>query len=115
MDASIRISFGCNIYHNHTFESSYGENSLSAIKNKKASLNVLMIASIGMMTILVNLIALFFGNETKVIDNAIQKTYTFGSIIVTTLQMYQAVFGAVSLSLLSSSFISPAGECNSGL
>ena len=66
MDASIRISFGCNIYHNHTFESSYGENSLSAIKNKKASLNVIMIASIGMMTILVNLIALFFGNETKV-------------------------------------------------
>lgn len=67
------------------------------LKNKKASLNVTMIASIGMMTILVNLIALLFGNETKVIDNAIQKTYTFGSIIVTTPQMYQAVFGAVSL------------------
>lgn len=67
------------------------------LKNKNASLNVTMIASIGMMTILVNLIALFFGNETKVIDNSIQRTYTFGQVIVTTPQMFQAIFGTVSI------------------
>ena len=34
-------------------------------KIKKASLNVVMIASIGVMTILVNMISLCFGNETR--------------------------------------------------
>jgi branched-chain amino acid transport system permease protein len=53
---------------------------------KKSSLNVVMISSIGVMTILVNVVALFFGNETKVIDNTIQRVFTFGDIIVTTPQ-----------------------------
>lgn len=60
--------------------------------NKKSSLNVAMISSIGLMTILVNSVALFFGNETKVIDNSIQRTYNF---IITTPQMYQLVGGMV--------------------
>ena len=34
------------------------------LKNKKASLNVAMIASIGLMTVLINTIAMCFGNET---------------------------------------------------
>lgn len=67
------------------------------LKNKKASLNVTMIASIGVMTILVNLIAMFFGNETKVIDNSLLQTYTFGRLIITTPQMYQAVIGTLAI------------------
>ena len=63
------------------------------LKLKKASLNVAMIASIGVMTILVNLIAMFFGNDTKVIDNSIQKTFVYGDIIITTPQMYQLLGG----------------------
>lgn len=69
------------------------------LKRRKASLNVMMIASIGLMTILVNVIAMFYGNETKVIDNVIQKTYTFGELIITTPQMYQLVIGSVVLIL----------------
>lgn len=61
--------------------------------NKKSSLNVAMISSIGLMTILVNSVALFFGNETKVIDNSIQRTYNYGELIITTPQMYQLVGG----------------------
>ena len=61
--------------------------------NKKSSLYVVMIASIGLMTVLVNLVAMLFGNETKVINNAIQKTYTFGEIIITTPQMLQLIVG----------------------
>ena len=69
------------------------------LKRRKASNNVAMIASIGMMTVIINLIAMFFGNETKVIDNTIHPSFTFGNIIVTTPQMWQLVVGGAVLAL----------------
>ncbi len=67
------------------------------LKAKKSSLNVMMIASIGVMTLLTNLIAMLFGNETKVVDNTIQPTYIYGSLIITTPQMYQLIIGSVAI------------------
>lgn len=67
------------------------------LKNRKASLNVVMIASIGLLTVIVNLIAMFFGNETKVVDNSIQQPLVLGNIIVTMPQMWQLVVGACLL------------------
>ena len=67
------------------------------LKKKKASLNVIMIASIGLMTVIINVIAMFFGNETKVIDNSILQSLTFGDIIITTPQKYQALIGLSTL------------------
>jgi branched-chain amino acid transport system permease protein len=67
------------------------------LKNKKASLNVAMIASIGAMTVIVNTIAMCFGNETKVVENAILQPLTFGDIIITTPQKYQALIGIAVL------------------
>lgn len=67
------------------------------LKNRKASLNVAMIASIGLMTVIINTIAMFFGNETKVVENSILKPFSFGDIIITTPQMYQAVIGIIAL------------------
>ena len=67
--------------------------------NKKSSLNVMMISSIGVMAILINLIALFFGNETKVLDNSIQKVFTFHDIIITTPQMYQLIVGILAIAV----------------
>lgn len=64
---------------------------------KKSSLNVVMISSIGLMTILVNAVAMFFGNETKVIDNSIQRTYNWGEVIITTPQMIQLLVGSVAI------------------
>lgn len=64
---------------------------------KKSSLNVVMISSIGLMTVLVNLVAMLFGNETKVIDNSIQSTYTWGEIIITTPQMIQMLTGLTAI------------------
>ena len=69
------------------------------LKKRKASNNVAMIASIGMMTVIVNLLAMFFGNETKVIDNTIHKTFVMGNLIITTPQMWQLVVGASVLAL----------------
>ena len=67
------------------------------LKRRKAALNVAMIAAIGLMTVLINLIAMFFGNETKVIDNTIQPTFSLGELILTTPQMYQAVIGTITI------------------
>ena len=67
------------------------------LKNRKASLNVAMIASIGLMTVIINTIAMFFGNETKVVENSILKPFSYGDIIITTPQMYQAVIGIIVL------------------
>ena len=69
------------------------------LKRKKASLNVSMIASIGMMTVIVNVIAMCFGNETKVVENTILQPLTFGDIIITTPQKYQALIGIVALAI----------------
>ena len=67
------------------------------LKNKNASLNVAMVASIGAMTVIVNTIALCFGNEIKIIENSILQSLTFGEIIITTPQKYQALVGIVVL------------------
>ena len=67
------------------------------LKNKNASLNVAMIASIGTMTVIINTIAMCFGNETKVIENAIYQPLIYGDIIITIPQKYQALIGIVVL------------------
>ena len=69
------------------------------LKNKKASLNVAMIASIGLMTVIINTIAMCFGNETKVVENAILQPLTFGDIVITTPQKYQSVVGIAVLAV----------------
>lgn len=69
------------------------------LKNRKASNNVAMIASIGMMTVIVNLLAMFFGNETKVIDNTIHRSFSIGNIIITTPQMWQLVVGSIVIAI----------------
>lgn len=70
-----------------------------SLKNRKASNNVAMIASIGMMTVIVNLLAMFFGNETKVIDNTIHRSFSVGNIIITTPQMWQLVVGGIVIAI----------------
>jgi branched-chain amino acid transport system permease protein len=66
---------------------------------RKASLNVTMIASIGIMTILINVVALIFGNETKVLDSGTQQIFTFGELIINTPQMLQAGIGIVLIGI----------------
>lgn len=63
------------------------------LKKRQSSLNVMMIASIGVMTIMVNSIALFFGHEAKFVNTAIQQTFNFENIVLTTPQMWQLTVG----------------------
>lgn len=67
------------------------------MKNRNASPGVTMIASIGAMIVIVNTIAMCFGNETKVIENAIVGPLIFGDIIITIPQMFQALVGIAVL------------------
>jgi branched-chain amino acid transport system permease protein len=52
-----------------------------------------MISSIGVMTVLINVIAILFGNETKVLENSIQRVFTFGEVIITNPQLWQMIAG----------------------
>ena len=69
------------------------------LKKRKASNNVAMIASIGMMTVIVNLLAMCFGNETKMIDNVTHTPFPLGNAIITVPQMWQLVVGCIVISV----------------
>ena len=69
------------------------------LRKKKSSLNVMMIASIGLMTIIVNLISMIFGNETKVIDSATLSTYSLGELVITAPQFYQFIFACIAIAI----------------
>jgi len=61
------------------------------LNRAKASQNVIMISSIGVMIVVVNMIAMFYGSETKVLNAEISSSVTFGHIILTTVQMSQII------------------------
>lgn len=69
------------------------------LKKRKASNNVAMIASIGMMTVIINLLAMFFGNEAKIIDNTEGAPFLLGRLIITAKQMWQLGIGTTLLIL----------------
>lgn len=66
---------------------------------KKASDEVILISSLGVMIIIINLVALFYGNETKIIDNNIAKSISIGEIIVTYPQIYGLLFSILFIVL----------------
>ena len=61
------------------------------LRKKNASLLVALLSSIGVYTVSVNLIAMVFGNETKVLRPGIEKTYEFGNVILTRIQLAQVL------------------------
>ena len=69
------------------------------LRNKNSSLNVIMIASIGLMTVIVNIIAMVFGNETKVVENSVLRTFRFGDLIITTPQLYQIIVAVIAITV----------------
>jgi len=70
------------------------------LEKRRNSLNTIMIASIGVFTILINLIAILFGNENKILSNEIIQAITFGNIIITQMQLCQLSVSAITISLI---------------
>ena len=58
---------------------------------RKASSGVALVSSIGIYIFMVNLIALLFGNETKILSPGIEKTYEFGGVILTRIQIIELI------------------------
>lgn len=71
------------------------------LHRKNASDNVCMISSIGLMTIFINVVALIFGNETKVIKSSGAQYVDICNIILTGPQLYQIIFGLIALVLFA--------------
>jgi branched-chain amino acid transport system permease protein len=63
------------------------------LDRKKASSAVLMISSFGVYIVGVNAVAMFFGNESKILRSGIEDTYHIGSVILTRIQLLQIVCG----------------------
>lgn len=61
------------------------------LRKKKASLLVALLSSIGVYTVVINVIAMLFGNETKILRPGIEKTYQFGNVILTRIQLAEVV------------------------
>jgi len=72
------------------------------LSKKKSSNEVILISSLGIMVVIINVIAIFYGNETKIINSSISGSISFGDIIITHNQLWQ--FG-VSVFVLIISFI----------
>ncbi len=62
----------------------------------KSSTGVVMIASLGILIIAENMIALFFGNEVKTISNTIEPSVVLGGLRFTRIQLIQ-FFGGIGL------------------
>jgi len=58
---------------------------------------VAFLSSLGLYVAIVNIVALFFGNETKVLRPGIEKAYHFGSVILTSTQLAQILVALVLL------------------
>lgn len=69
------------------------------LSKKSSSHNIIMISSIGIMIVVINTIALLYGNETKILNQNISKTLSFGSIIITYTQLAQFLVGSFLLSV----------------
>lgn len=65
---------------------------------KGGALNSILISSIGVMIILINLIAIIFGNETQVISNEISNILHWYNTIITYNQIIQLIVSLIIIS-----------------
>jgi branched-chain amino acid transport system permease protein len=67
------------------------------LHNKRFPLVVFIISSIGAMIVLINVIALIWGNEMKILNPAISKVFNLGGILITDMQIYQLVISIMMI------------------
>ena len=65
------------------------------LAKRSASAAVVLISSLGVQIVFENLIALGFGNQTQILRAGVERTFSFGSIILTQVQIAQAIVGIV--------------------
>ncbi len=68
-------------------------------KRRKTSDDALMISSFGVYIFTINLIALLAGNETKILNPGVEKTFQFGNVILTRIQIISFIVFALIFAL----------------
>jgi len=63
------------------------------LAKRSASSAVVLISSLGVLIVFENLIALGFGNQTQILRAGVERTVSIGSIILTQVQISQAIVG----------------------
>ena len=66
---------------------------------KNASFGSILIASLGLFIVLVNLLAMVFGNELQTVQRALVTSYRLGPIIFTKLQLIDLFVGTATIGL----------------
>jgi branched-chain amino acid transport system permease protein len=70
------------------------------LHKKGFPLVLFIISSIGAMIVLINVIALIWGNETKILNPGMNKVFNIGEILITDMQMYQFMASAIVITLV---------------
>jgi branched-chain amino acid transport system permease protein len=65
------------------------------LERKKSSVNVITVSSIGVMTVIINLIAMIYGNDMKTIRDGISGSVRFFNIVIVNTQLYQLVISVL--------------------
>jgi branched-chain amino acid transport system permease protein len=75
-----------------------------SLEKKNASAGVKFISSLAIYIFIVNIVALTYGNETKILSEGLSDSLSFGNVILTKIQIYQFI-SFLMLFILSYSFI----------
>lgn len=59
------------------------------LDRRRASSLVMLLTSLGLYIVVVNVIALLFGNGTKVVRSGVDQTYLLGDLVVSRVQLFQ--------------------------
>jgi len=63
------------------------------LERRDATSGVLFIASLGLYILIVNIVALFFGNEIQIVSKGIEPSFSFGPFVLTRMQVVQFFAG----------------------
>ena len=58
---------------------------------------MIIIASLGIYILIANVIALFYGNETKIVFSGISESYSVAELVVTKIQIIQLIVAVITL------------------
>ncbi len=61
------------------------------LAKRGSSLLIQLLSSLGLYIVIVNFIAMIYGNETKVLSPGVQPTYSLGTVILTQIQVATAI------------------------
>lgn len=67
------------------------------LNKKQSNQSISLIASMGLFVIIINVLALIFGNQVKIFENAPTGSFEFGQIILTKMQLIQTIVSLLTI------------------